>query len=110
MAEKERALDVGEDGHAVDKDDPVEEGEFALVVDKEDVLEESLEADKEDALDGGREQMLEEISQVEEQREMCSVKIDFSRQMFGKRDDILDSGHAGLSNQCMNLIFLTSLF
>ena len=107
--EKERALDVGEVGHAVDKYDAVEEGEFALVVDKEDVLEEGLEADKDDALDGGREEMLGEAG-VDEQRETCSVKIDFSRQMFGKRDDILDSGHAGLSNQSVNLIFRNLFF
>ena len=107
--EKERALDVGEVGHAVDKYDAVEEGEFALVVDKEDVLEEGLEADKDDALDGGREEMFGE-AELDEQRETCSVKIDFSRQMFGKRDDILDSGHAGLSNQCVNLIFRNLFF
>ena len=87
MAEKEPALELREVAHVIDdKDCAVELGEFALVVDKEDVLEESLEVDKEDALEGGLEQVLggEEVAAI------CSVKIDFSRQMFGKWDDILE--------------------
>ena len=99
MAEREGALEGGEVAHVLDKDEEV--GEFALVVDKDDVLEESLEvdkdealegnldADKDDALEGGLEQMLGEVARVDEDRETCSVKIDFSCQMSGKRDDIL---------------------
>ena len=97
VAEKDRALEVSEAVHIDDKDDPVEIGEFALVVDKEGVLEEVLEADKDDALEGGLEQMLGDVVRGEdEHREMCSVKIDFSRQLFEKREDILYSGNVRL--------------
>ena len=84
---------MSEVAHIDDKDDAVEVGEFALVVDKEGVLEEILEADKDDALEEGLEQMLGvvEAARLDEEREERSVKIDFSRQMFGKRDDILET-------------------
>ena len=92
MAERDPALELREVAHVIDdKDCAVDVGEFALVVDKEDVLEESLEVDKEDALEGGLEQVLggEEVAAIR-MGEHCSVKIDFSRQMFGKWDDILE--------------------
>ena len=92
MAEKDPALELREVAYVIDdKDCAVEVGEFALVVDKEDVLEESLEVDRDDALEGGLEQVLagEEVASIKV-GEHCSVKIDFSRQMFGKWDDILE--------------------
>ena len=58
MAEREGALEEREVAHVLDKDEEV--GEFALVVDNEEVLEENLDADKDDALEGGLEQMLGE--------------------------------------------------
>ena len=95
----------------------VEIGEFAFVAGKEGALEECLDADKDDALEGGREQLVGDVARgvddvdrevdgekhdvargvADEQRETCSVKIDFSRQMFGKRDDILDNGNVEIS-------------
>ena len=116
MAEREGALEGREVAHVLDKDELV--GEFALVVDKDDVLEESLEADKDDALEGnldadkddalegGLEQMLGEVARVDEERETCSVKIDFSCQMFGKRDDIL---YLQLMNESESEFFIVSL-
>ena len=89
VGEKESAL-MGEVVHGVDKDDVVEVGVFALVVDKEDVLEESLEADKDDALElmQGK---AEEALTGDERGRFSSVKIDSSCQKFGKRDDILNN-------------------
>ena len=89
VGEKESAL-MGEVAHGVDKDDAVEGGVFALVVDKEDVLEESLEADKDDALElmQGK---AEEALTGDERGRFSSVKIDSSCQKFGKRDDILNN-------------------
>ena len=90
VGEKESAL-VGEVAHGVDKDDAVEVGVVALVVDKEDVLEEeSLEVDKDDALElmQGK---AEEARIGDDRGRFSSVKIDSSCQKFGKRDDILNN-------------------
>ena len=89
VGEKESAL-MGEVAHGVDKDDAVEVGVFALVVDKEDVLEESLEVDKDDALElmQGK---AEEALTGDDRGRFSSVKIDSSCQKFGKRGDILSN-------------------
>ena len=90
VGEKECAL-VGEVAHGVDKDDAVEVGVFALVVDKEDVLEESLEADKDDALELMQGKAEEARMGDERRGRFSSVKIDSSCQKFGKRGDILSN-------------------
>ena len=90
VGEKESAL-VGEVAHGVDKDDAVEVGVVALVVDKEDVLEESLEADKDDALELMQGKAEEALMGDERGGRFSSVKIDSSCQKFGKRGDILSN-------------------
>ena len=90
VGEKESAL-VGEVAHGVDKDDAVEVGVVALVVDKEDVLEESLEADKDDALELMQGKAEEARMGDERRGRFSSVKIDSSCQKFGKRGDILSN-------------------
>ena len=91
VGEKESAL-VGEVAHGVDKDDAVEVGVVALVVDKEDVLEEeSLEVDKDDALELMQGKAEEARMGDERRGRFSSVKIDSSCQKFGKRGDILSN-------------------
>ena len=91
VGEKESAL-MGEVAHGVDKDDAVEVGVVALVVDKEDVLEEeSLEVDKDDALELMQGKAEEARMGDERRGRFSSVKIDSSCQKFGKRGDILSN-------------------